>query len=460
MAGGKTAFAIFFIAMALAGVAVDLVTRILGMLTLIIFALVVIFDPPVSQILAFFGRTFAHHDGTESYDELCLSQHREHEDWRDKVAGEPLRAYTSKKDGFCDEYHGYRPENLSHAREKLLEKHGDDLRFIYLVGDSSLDNKDWFSGSNSQGSATNGFESILRRGDTVCKDVAYWLNAEAESGYQKAEHSRVATLCAAVEESTIWDRRTRLLPHDEFVRESLTSSDMVVVSVGGNDVALNPTVCTVVAMAWLVYCTPSWAIECGLGGPALWYFKRLMGRGTHRLVQRLVELEQPAKVAVCMLYFPGPQTKSGSWADMQLGLLRYNTNPAKLQLVIRSLFKEVQGYWKSNPIRGVNVVCVPLYEQPNGLDSTDPCDYEQRVEPSVQGGRKMAKKLLGVLLNTEDSDDQKRLEDRQRHAMLASARHKAGLRAVRSRSRSTSVDVRRSGRTSRQGKKRAGEGGR
>ena len=62
-------------------------------------------------------------------------------------------------------------------------------------------------------------------------DVAYQLNAEAEARFGGAggkaacrqRLARVATLCAAVEESTIRNRASRLMPQDEFVRDHLTS---------------------------------------------------------------------------------------------------------------------------------------------------------------------------------------------------------------------------------------------
>lgn len=85
-----------------------------------------------------------------------------------------------------------------------------------------------------------------------------------------------------------------------------------------------------------------------------------------------------------------------SWADGVLGQLGYDANPAKLQLVIRSLFKAIQK--KGIRIPGapsVPVVPVPLFSV---LDPSNPADYEQRVEPSVQGGHKMAERFLDDLM--------------------------------------------------------------
>ena len=58
------------------------------------------------------------------------------------------------------------------------------------------------------------------------------------------------------------------------------------------------------------------------------------------------------------------------------------------------------GYLGANGVdylkgHGVEVVAVPLFEH---LDGTDPNDYVQRVEPSSQGGKKMAAAIVDAVL--------------------------------------------------------------
>jgi hypothetical protein len=48
---------------------------------------------------------------------------------------------------------------------------------------------------------------------------------------------------------------------------------------------------------------------------------------------------KPKKILVCMIYYPD-EAATASWAGPALGLLGYNTNPAKLQLMIRRAFTE------------------------------------------------------------------------------------------------------------------------
>ena len=48
---------------------------------------------------------------------------------------------------------------------------------------------------------------------------------------------------------------------------------------------------------------------------------------------------KPKTILVCMIYYPD-ETATASWAGPALGLLGYNANPTKLQLMIRRAFTE------------------------------------------------------------------------------------------------------------------------
>jgi hypothetical protein len=75
-------------------------------------------------------------------------------------------------------------------------------------------------------------------------------------------------------------------------------------------------------------------------------------------------------------------------ADGTLGILGYNSNPKKLQLLIRKVFEEAVSNIK---IQGSEVIPLPLFHV---LDGKTTSDYCQRVEPSAQGGQKMANFIL------------------------------------------------------------------
>ena len=88
-----------------------------------------------------------------------------------------------------------------------------------------------------------------------------------------------------------------------------------------------------------------------------------------------------------MIYYPD-EKMTGSWADRTLGFLGYNTNPEKLQAAIHQIFLHATSKIK---IEGTKVIPFAMYSILNGK-ITD--DYVQRVEPSGQGGYKLAKSVL------------------------------------------------------------------
>ena len=172
----------------------------------------------------------------------------------------------------------------------------------------------------------------------------------------------------------------------------LRAEDVVCVSVGGNDIALRPTAWTILSMVSLLAC-PTALIEAGLA-PGLGHFVRLFGARTKAFVESLTAETKPRLVVVTMLYFLAEHREGAprSWADRTLSLLGYNRNPRKLQLVIRKIFELAT---RQIRIDGVErVVAVPFFES---MDGKTEADYVQRVEPSAQGGRKMARAILDAV---------------------------------------------------------------
>jgi hypothetical protein len=52
----------------------------------------------------------------------------------------------------------------------------------------------------------------------------------------------------AIEESTLNERSGKFLPHDEFIYQNLTKDDIVICSLGGNDIALKPSKSTIASI--------------------------------------------------------------------------------------------------------------------------------------------------------------------------------------------------------------------
>jgi len=296
---------------------------------------------------------------------------------------------------FYETYHGHTVEHLETVHREL--RGSGTSQFVFLAGDSTLDNKHWFfegfstkkeqmtKSSTFVADALNGHERVLSP-PLMVKDVSYWLNHECMQ--RSVGGQQIACLNCAVEESSILQREEEgLRPADIFIRDHITSDDILVVNVGGNDVALRPSLGVILNMAWLLYLTPKACISVGpFMAPGLWYFIHMFSKRIGRYIEQLTAKCKPEQVIACMLYFLD-EKPGGSWADGTLQKLGYNTDPEKLQSVIRQVYS-----WGMMQIKipGTIVVPLPLYEV---LDGKDTEDYAQRVEPSVQGGQKMAKAM-------------------------------------------------------------------
>ena len=99
-----------------------------------------------------------------------------------------------------------------------------------------------------------------------------------------------------------------------------------------------------------------------------------------------------------MIYYPD-ELNTPSWASPALGALGYNTNPAKLQLLIRKAFEKAVS---RITIPGSQVIPTPLFHV---LDGQNTNDYIARVEPSPSGGQKMAEFILDMIDHPERADD-------------------------------------------------------
>lgn len=287
---------------------------------------------------------------------------------------------TVRSGPFYSQYHGHDPNLLERVLQELSKRHDS---VVYLAGDSSLDNKYWFDNTCA---AVNGYEAVLSP-PRMKADVSYWMNLEmVQRGL-----SSMCCLNAAVEETTLRQReRAVLLEQDHFIQQHITENDYLVVSIGGNDVVLAPNPWTVGSLMWLLHVGGAAAARAGTAG-GLSHFVSLFGHRVQAYIEKLLGQRKPRKVLVCMYYFPDEQ-QNGSWADTSLGLMGYNSDPGKLQAAIEGIFLHATSRIR---IPGVEVVPVPLFQ---ALDGKDTRDYVARVEPSAEGGRKMARLIVDAIV--------------------------------------------------------------
>jgi len=294
--------------------------------------------------------------------------------------------------GFYAEYRGHPLSDLATFRD-IAHAERPDEPVVYLAGDSSLDNKYWFNktATDVKAAVPSIYEKTLDRPNPK-PDVSFWLNHFLSE--------RAVCINTAVEESMLREREKQLLPHDEFIRDSIRSQDTIIVSVGANDIAFSPTVSTVLHMLMLAWLTRRKNLENGTA-IALPYFKRIFRDCVQDYVTKLTSKTKPRAVVICMIYFPlESQFGQKSWADRNLTALGYNSDPEKLQAAIRTLYNIAT---KEIKVEGTQIVPCALHEV---LDGKHPEDYTERVEPNENGGKKMAARfveLIGGLLEPANS---------------------------------------------------------
>ena len=181
---------------------------------------------------------------------------------------------------FYSEYHGHK---LHHLEVLYPHLRTDSDALIWTAGDSSLDNKHWFA---DQRPAVGVYADILQPPRSVC-DVTYWLNSllESDDRYRFENNNddgnshsksggggrgngrgrgnvKYAAINMAVKATTLNERCAKLRPQDKFLRDNIGEEDVLIVSIGGNDIALYPTPATIAAVAGLL-CLPNSCLESG-----------------------------------------------------------------------------------------------------------------------------------------------------------------------------------------------------
>lgn len=257
---------------------------------------------------------------------------------------------------------------------------------VYLAGDSSLDNKFWLHKTVEE----IGVDIPTIYDKTLAKprpkaDVAFWMNHMLGD--------RATCINTAIEESMLRDRDEGLLSHDEFIRDNIQPEDVLIVSVGANDVALKPLPWTILHMLRLAWLTRRKSLENGNAG-SLSYFKHMFGDKVQDYITRLTANTKPRAVVVSMIYFPlEAQFGQQSWAEVQLKALGYNSYPTQLQTAIRAMYEIAT---KKIKVEGTQIVPCALHDV---LDGKTPGDYTARVEPNHEGGRKMAIRFVELIEN-------------------------------------------------------------
>ncbi len=287
--------------------------------------------------------------------------------------------------GFYDNYYGHKISHLETLTSQFRKlRHS----IIFLAGDSSLDNKYWVL-DEARLPTHAGYQCVMPKVHLLdmkeeyeaVPDVAYWL-------HNRCQHYRMACVNAAVEEATLSSKMNDMNAQDTFVMNNIQPNDVLVVSIGGNDIALKPTMGTIMAMAGLMW-QPM--IMLGYYNPSMIYLRHLFKTTLEMYIKKLTFLKKPRLIIVCFLYYPDENSQVESWANPTLSALGYDRNPCSLQermkLVFEMCVKQIQ-------LDGYHIKFLPLFQVLNGKRTEE---YAKRVEPSSLGGRKMAEKIFEMI---------------------------------------------------------------
>src|SRR5579871_2382461 len=176
-----------------------------------------------------------------------MQQHKKKKELeKQKDTNSQLNMYS-----FYSPYHGHSTNHLIWLIRYFRLHHSKPI--IFLAGDSSLDNKYWLSSDeNELKPAVNGYQDALWP-QFMKPDVCYHLNMELDQQKKGARGLNYIAVNCAIEESTIRCRQNELKDQDRVILNNITNDDILIVSVGGNDIALSPCLSTIWNMVILNY---------------------------------------------------------------------------------------------------------------------------------------------------------------------------------------------------------------
>lgn len=279
---------------------------------------------------------------------------------------------------FYGNYYGHKLSHLKTVKDTLKRDYPKH-NLIYFAGDSVLDNKHWVL-REKRVIPTNGYDQILTE---AVPDLAYQVNHLLnEKGLQ------YFAINTAVEESAIKDKIKALNDQDQFIVKNITYDDILVISIGGNDIALKPDVATIFGIGKILLLnTETSFLDFDHPISGMDIINRIFINGIKNYVEKLTQLTMPKKIIITSLYFMAETGKG--WADTPLMLMGYNKNPRLIQALLKRVSYEME-----KSLTTSNIQVLPLWQC---LDGKIESDYVERVEPSASGGRKMAELIINQI---------------------------------------------------------------
>jgi hypothetical protein len=267
---------------------------------------------------------------------------------------------TISSKNYYGEYYGHKKLYLEYLTHVARQNH---KKIIWLAGDSTLDNKYWIK---EECKAVSIYNEVLNPQISKC-DICYFINKHVKEDY--------VCINTAVEEATLRSKE-KLNESDTIIMDNMKESDVLIVSIGGNDIALKQSIDI---MSHLV----SYLIH--KNEASLKYLIQYFFSGLQDYIKKLTSKNKPSQILILWIYYPDVNPVQ-SWCNNTLNILGYTKNPKIIQNLIKEIYELCISELK-NPITNT----FPMYKI---LDGNNSDDYVQRVEPSSQGGEKLAIEIL------------------------------------------------------------------
>lgn len=283
---------------------------------------------------------------------------------------------------FYDPYYGHPLKILNFLKQEFEEK---QFNFIYFLGDSTLDNKHWVR--NKPQKSLPLFEKNL---EYMLPDISFFMNKKLYENNEK-----YICLNFAVEENHLKNRNNstnnNLIPlngWEDYVSSNLTENDILIVSIGGNDLALKLNIPIILNLCLSLFLSDDLLRK----NPYLiYYILDIYKNYLKQFLLDIIKYKKPKMIVLCGVYFPCIDYQD-SWCKNILNIMKYNVPSYRknIHCVLEMLFEEGLKSLNSENIpelEGIEIKYIPLYKV---LNCEDKEDYVAGVEPSVQGGEKMA----------------------------------------------------------------------
>lgn len=266
-------------------------------------------------------------------------------------------------------YYGHTLEDLKLSLQSFKNNK------IYLAGDSTLDNKFWLK--DQKVASVNEYIELL---ESMMPDINYHINKLCQN-----KDLPFTTINCAVEEAGITDKKS-LNGQDKFIRDNITSDDILVISIGGNDLILKG-IMNIVSELFNVLFFKSKADTLINFKDYIPNIIELFTTKLNAYILELTSINKPKQIIVCGMYYPCIPVCE-SWANKVLNILQYDTQYSKVHNIIDIIFNECI-------CKLENVTPLKLSDV---LDYTSTKDYVARVEPSAIGGAKIAQAIVNSIL--------------------------------------------------------------